>query len=150
MSLMNRRRWQVRVRTLLLGIAAAALVLGLAAHVRRRMVPPGRPVVPLSAAIERAIPVAFAPADRQAVRAGLLGVSWGGETDWVRAATLALTFGDRALFDDWIVTARADLHDVAYVLESPELVREGLTPPELVRRYRAMGLPVPGVLGTIP
>lgn len=96
----------------------------------------------VSPRIEQALRVAFDPGDWSAVRAGLEGIRWD-DAEWVQSAILALTFGDRASFDQWIVTAQADAHDVAYVLESPELVRTDLTLPELVRRYQAMGLPVP-------
>ncbi len=99
----------------------------------------------LSAEIRHAVEIAFTPDDREAIEAALADIRFD-DAEWVQAATLALTFGDRALFDDFIVTAQADAHDVAYVLESPELVREGVTRAEVVRRYRLMDLPVPASL----
>jgi hypothetical protein len=93
-------------------------------------------------AVRHAASIAFGPDDQGAVLDGLAAIM-GEHSDWIQAATLALTFGDRELFDRFILTAQTDAHDVAYVIESPELVRPDLTRAELVRRYRAMGLPVP-------
>jgi hypothetical protein len=96
----------------------------------------------ISPGIERALRIAFARDDWEAVRSALDGIPFE-DAEWIQAATLALTFGNRALFDHLVVTAQADAHDIAYVLEAPGLVQTDLTRVELVRRYTLMGLPVP-------
>lgn len=99
-------------------------------------------LVPLSEPIRRAVERSFPPDDRQAIHDMLTPVTnWGAE--YVRAAVLALAYGDKDRLDQLATLAQADGRDVLIQLEYPEGT---ITPVELIRRYEMLGLAVPDVI----
>jgi hypothetical protein len=108
----------------------------------------------VSTAIRQAVAATFAPERRQGVIDELGTIPDPSPDDLLcrppaealQAAVLVLAYGDPAVFDSQLLCARVEPRDVWYAIESPVVVKPGLTTAELVRRYQALNLPVPSML----
>lgn len=101
----------------------------------------------VSEEIRRAIESLYPAEECPAVLEALERID-GPSRDYLQGVVLALSHGDRAGFEEMMILACVEARDALYCLESPGVFRPGLTRAEVVRRYRALGLPVPAVLAS--